>query len=299
MSGRIRTLKPEWLEDELLQESSSDARVLSLALILLADDHGNGRGSEKFLAGQVFPGQPIKVTRDAMARLTEIRFCQFYGVDGQRYFSIRNWAKHQRVDKPGKNKVPEPPANIRESSGGSSDPLASAGEEFAPRAIPSLSLPDPGPDPGTGPEGSARGEPGPAEDMTESDRETLCPFDLEAKAIERGVDRRLAEQCKAPARTARYGFREFTSYWTAGKGMGQKRPHWMAKMREDVRKKLLANQLSPPSEFEADDADRDRRQRDAQAAHEARVAELNAKARERFPDGVPPIDVDKLVEGIG
>ena len=43
MAGRIRSIKPEWLEDERMVMASSDARVLSIALILMADDYGNGR----------------------------------------------------------------------------------------------------------------------------------------------------------------------------------------------------------------------------------------------------------------
>jgi hypothetical protein len=108
MSGRIRTVKPEWLEDELLALASSDARVLSIALMLLADDYGNGRANVVLLAGQAFPGKVLETTASALAELVKIRFVALYEVDGQRYFTIRNWAKHQRVDKPGKPRVPGP-----------------------------------------------------------------------------------------------------------------------------------------------------------------------------------------------
>jgi hypothetical protein len=110
VSGRIRTVKPEWLEDELLALASSDARVLSIALMLLADDYGNGRANVVLLAGQAFPGKVLQTTASALAELVKIRFVALYEVDGQRYFTIRNWAKHQRVDKPGKPRVPAPGA---------------------------------------------------------------------------------------------------------------------------------------------------------------------------------------------
>jgi hypothetical protein len=145
MSGRIRSLKPEWLEDELLNESSSDARVLSIGLILLADDHGNGRGSEKFLGAQIFSGQPLEVVSAALARLVEIRYCRIYVVDGQSYYSIRNWAKHQRVDKPGKPKVPSPSENFRETPENLSETPRKENKSLAPRArpnpLPSLPFP--------------------------------------------------------------------------------------------------------------------------------------------------------------
>lgn len=120
MSGRIRSLKPEWKEDELLAAASDEARVLSAALILMADDYGNGRASIATIAAETWryqleandgaqaPEVLAKASR-AFCELLNIRYVGLYMVDGQKYFAIRNWGKHQRVDKPGKPKVPPPP----------------------------------------------------------------------------------------------------------------------------------------------------------------------------------------------
>jgi len=116
--GRIRTVKPEWLEDELMAYASSDARVLSIALILLADDYGNGRCTKQQLAGRVYPqredsdeslARASRMFRESLAELSRIRFIGLYEIDGQHYFAIRNWDKHQKVDHPGKPLVPGPP----------------------------------------------------------------------------------------------------------------------------------------------------------------------------------------------
>lgn len=107
MSGRIRSIKPEWLDDEALAMCSSDARVLSVALITLADDYGNGRANSIMLAGRVFPGKSRETLGKAIEDLARIRYVVLYEVDGQHYYSIRNWSKHQRVDHPGKPKVPQ------------------------------------------------------------------------------------------------------------------------------------------------------------------------------------------------
>jgi hypothetical protein len=135
VSGRIRSVKPEWLLDERMALASSDARVLSIALILLADDWGNGRAGRVQLAGHVFPGKPLANALEELATW----FVTLYEVDGQHYFSIRGWAKHQKVDKPGKPKVPQPSEaleNVHE-------------EEEKVRAsrvlIPSIPDPDPSP----------------------------------------------------------------------------------------------------------------------------------------------------------
>lgn len=119
MSGRIRTIKPEWLDDEVLAATSSDARVLSVGLLLLADDYGNGRAAIGALAAEVWKfdmGRDdgvhatavITRAREAMRELEAARYITVYTVDGQQYYSIRNWSKHQRVDKPGKPRVPGP-----------------------------------------------------------------------------------------------------------------------------------------------------------------------------------------------
>lgn len=130
MNGRIRTIKPEWLDDELLSACSGDARTLSVALMLLADDYGNGRAGEAYLAGRAFPGKIPETLRSALEELVAIRYVGLYTVEGQRYFALRNWAKHQRVDKPGKPRVSGPPKDL----------FAKARE--APAKVPGTPAPD-------------------------------------------------------------------------------------------------------------------------------------------------------------
>lgn len=110
MAGRIRTIKPEWLEDERLRSVSIEARLLSVALLLLADDYGHGRALYDVIGVQVFPGvdDPRDYAEAAMAELVQIGFVVLYRVRDQAYFEIRNWEKHQRVTNPGKPRVPFP-----------------------------------------------------------------------------------------------------------------------------------------------------------------------------------------------
>lgn len=142
MSGRIRTVKPEWLEDELLAAASDEARVLSVALMLMADDYGRGRASLATIAagawryqlerddGAHAPEILARASR-ALRELVAIRFVTVYEVSGQRYFAIRTWARHQRVDRPSKPRIPEPPtaethgnALLAEPSRDTREPLA-------------------------------------------------------------------------------------------------------------------------------------------------------------------------------
>lgn len=126
MAGRIRSVKPEWLLDERMSQCSSDARVLSIALILMADDYGNGRYHRAQMAPQVFtpsgdsPEDLVNCygrLESAMRELLAIRFVGLYVVESQHYFAIRKWAEHQKVSHPGKPLVPSPPESLWNSSG--------------------------------------------------------------------------------------------------------------------------------------------------------------------------------------
>lgn len=111
VAGRIRTIKPEWLEDEKMVLMSPAARVLSVGLILIADDHGRGVGHRGLIVSRVFP-MHLDEGNAAYDELLSSGFFELYEVRGQTYFMITNWARHQRVDKPGKPRVPEPLGNI-------------------------------------------------------------------------------------------------------------------------------------------------------------------------------------------
>lgn len=107
---RIRSIKPEILEDEKTAGLSDTALRIYVSTFVLADDHGNLRASSKFIEKQVFwsrdPAVPFPV---AWAELTSCGLIREYVVDGQRYAHIHNWDKHQKIDHPSKPKVPLPP----------------------------------------------------------------------------------------------------------------------------------------------------------------------------------------------
>lgn len=111
MSRRIRTVKPEWLDDERLVLASLEARVMSIALLTLADDEGRGRGNPVILGAQVFPGSanPREASTKALRELAEASYVVLYEVDGQSYFAIRNFSKHQKIDRPRPSTLPAPP----------------------------------------------------------------------------------------------------------------------------------------------------------------------------------------------
>ena len=111
MSRRIRTIKPEILDDDKTAGLSHVAWRLFVSGLSLSDDHGNLRAGVTFLMGQVFHSSPATDREDvegAVDELAEAGLWQVYTVRGQTYAHIRGWSKHQRIDNAGKPKVPGP-----------------------------------------------------------------------------------------------------------------------------------------------------------------------------------------------
>lgn len=109
MAGRIRTIKPEILEDEEVAELSSDAWRLWVSLWTLVDDFGNVHAAPKKLHGQIFwAWQPEKSVSELLIELQSKRRIELYEVNGARFLHVRNWEKHQRIDNAGKERCPRP-----------------------------------------------------------------------------------------------------------------------------------------------------------------------------------------------
>lgn len=154
---RIRTVKPEWMEDEKLGALEDSARLLSIALILLSDDHGRGRAHPLRIAAVLWGYQrdheaQVRKAREGLASLSRAGYIELYEVRGQSYYLISNWNKHQRVDKPSKPRHPGPdeadpkPPPPRLTSG---EPSRDPRETLAPD-------PDPDPDPDQDPDPDPR-----------------------------------------------------------------------------------------------------------------------------------------------
>ncbi len=119
--ARIRTIKPEILEDARTAGLSDPAFRLFIALIVLADDHGGVRADDRWLDGQVWWARGgSRNSAASLGELSEADLVVVYDVRGQRYASIRSWSKHQRIDNASKPRVPQP-----------SDPEAVVSRNFA------------------------------------------------------------------------------------------------------------------------------------------------------------------------
>ena len=123
---RIRSIKPEFPQSESMGRVSREARLCFILLWTLADDSGRLRGNSRMLASLLFPydaDAPKKIT-DWLGELEMVNCIARYQsqTSGDSYIAIINWETHQKIDRPSKSKVPEPPAEvlarIREASRG-------------------------------------------------------------------------------------------------------------------------------------------------------------------------------------
>lgn len=112
--ARIRTIKPEFWEDDVIGCLTRDERLLFIATWSLADDEGLLRWSSAYLKSSAFIYDDDitapKVER-MMAKLVEAGLIFAYvGGKAQQPFSyIVNFHKHQRINRPSPSRLPPPP----------------------------------------------------------------------------------------------------------------------------------------------------------------------------------------------
>lgn len=110
---RIRTVKPEFWEDELLGVMPRDARLLFIATFNMADDEGILRWTPAYIKAQAFMYDDDLTIGDVgklMQCLTDagLIFPYIGGAARQQMAVIVNFRKHQRINRPQKSKLPPP-----------------------------------------------------------------------------------------------------------------------------------------------------------------------------------------------
>jgi hypothetical protein len=107
VAGRIRSIKPETLDDEVAAALSDGAWRLWVSMWCLADDFGNCRAGDRYLAASVWQDTSRKVAA-TLRELADSGLVTVYTVNGQTYAHVCGWEKHQRMDNAGKPRVPGP-----------------------------------------------------------------------------------------------------------------------------------------------------------------------------------------------
>lgn len=105
---RIRSIKPEFFQDEKLSPLSPTDRLVFLGLISMADDAGRLLDNVKIIDAFIFP-ETSDTSRDSLDTLASLsRIIRYVAPSGQKLIQARNWSDHQKVDHPNKYVLPGP-----------------------------------------------------------------------------------------------------------------------------------------------------------------------------------------------
>lgn len=105
--ARKRMIDPEFWSDEEIGKWSFPARLFYIGLWNFADDDGRFKAADLLLKAQIFPYDKLinigKLKKELNHKI------QWYEVDNLQYGFIRNFLKHQRIERPTLSKLPIPP----------------------------------------------------------------------------------------------------------------------------------------------------------------------------------------------
>ena len=120
--ARIRTIKPEFWEDEKIGLLSHGARLLFLCCLNLSDDEGRLRWNTYYLASNAFMYDEIKIEtmEKWMKELVDNDLIYVYQAGEAKYNVgiVKNFKKHQVINRPQPSKFP-PPNDHNDSMNGS------------------------------------------------------------------------------------------------------------------------------------------------------------------------------------
>jgi len=105
--ARSRMIKPEFWDDEKLAKISRDARLLFIGLWNHADDYGVVKGNPTWLKNHIFPYDDSLSTQAFKKWLTELEngsWILSFDDNGERFYYIRNFSKHQVINRPSKQR---------------------------------------------------------------------------------------------------------------------------------------------------------------------------------------------------
>lgn len=122
--SRIRTIKPEFNTSRSVARLSEGAQLFMLKLLTECDDHGRIEWIPRKIVGVLYPHDPDKTKDDIDAygqELSEEGILLFYKVGEDEFAHFPNWHDHQKVDRPSRSRLPDPPVDPCESREASMD----------------------------------------------------------------------------------------------------------------------------------------------------------------------------------
>jgi hypothetical protein len=102
---RIRTVKPEFWTHPIMSRLPYDSRLLAIALLNLADDHGYFEADTDYIRGAVLFREQSKNVLRMIQELSCAGWIELSGSAERPIGRVANFSKHQRVDKPQTSKL--------------------------------------------------------------------------------------------------------------------------------------------------------------------------------------------------
>lgn len=127
---RSRMIKPEFWDDEKLCSISLQARLIFIGLWTYSDDYGVVKGNPIWLKSKILPYDGSLNTQEAisedsvsahgivewLSELEQIRCIVPFKHNNETFYYIRNFLKHQKVNRPSKARNPQPSKQILDGS---------------------------------------------------------------------------------------------------------------------------------------------------------------------------------------
>lgn len=105
--ARIRTIKPEFWQDEDIASLDPMTQLLAIGLLNHSDDEGYFKAHPQLIKSSVFPfsDQSLNV-HGMLIQLSKIGYITLYeGSDNKKYGVVNNFVKHQKVNRPNPSKI--------------------------------------------------------------------------------------------------------------------------------------------------------------------------------------------------
>lgn len=132
--ARIRSIKPEFWEDEKIAKLSMPCRLFYIGTWNLADDAGVLRANPALLKSKIFPYDNIRVNEIEIfiGALVEARMLIPISHNGESYYVIRTFHSHQKFDARYPNNLIDKTVLDKLMSSQSAPPIATSETQCAP-----------------------------------------------------------------------------------------------------------------------------------------------------------------------
>lgn len=219
--ARIRSVKPEFWRDAKVLKLSEGAMLLFIGSWNLCDDEGRMVWDPEQVQVDLFSSKPHLDLEKLAAELVAQRMVVLYEAAGVRYYAVRNFSKHQKIDKRTPSRLPPPPSS----------------PEFPREAAKTAESPKPPTQEGKGVERTGSGNGQEQAISTKGTRFRPVPMPDEWRAVAKEM---------RPDLNADEVYKTFSDHWIAKSGHWGVKLDWLATWRNWLRKEAAPRGGSRP-----------------------------------------------------